>query len=69
MPDESLMEVSYYCTDSMLNEHEKAAVTQLVIQFDDCVCSLKIDRSFSANKNTLERMVHNKVINAKGHLC
>ncbi len=69
MPDDSLREVSYYCSDKMLNEHEKTVVTQLVIQLDDCICSLKIERSFSANKNTLERIVHNKVINAKGHLC
>jgi hypothetical protein len=69
MPDDSLMEVSYYCSDSLLNEQEKAVVTQLIIQLDDCICSVKIDRLFSVNKNTLERIVHNKVINAKGHLC
>jgi hypothetical protein len=69
MPNDSLLEVSYYCSDKMLNEDEKKLVTQLVIQLDDCICSLKIDRSFSVNKNTLERIVHNKVINAKGHLC
>jgi hypothetical protein len=30
---------------------------------------MKIDRSFSGNKNTLERIVQNKVIFTKGHLC
>ncbi|HEU5365736.1 MAG TPA: hypothetical protein VFU62_09395 [Hanamia sp.] len=69
MPNDSLLEVSYYCSDKMLNEEEKKLVTQLVIQLADCICSLKIDRSFSANKNALERIVHNKVINTKGHLC
>ncbi len=69
MPNDSVMEVSYYCSDKMLNEDEKMAVIQLFIQFDDCICSLKIDRSFTANKNTLERIIHNKVMNAKGHLC
>jgi len=53
----------------MLKEDEKMVVTQLIIQLDDCLCSLKIDRAFSTNKNTLERIVHNKVINTKGHLC
>lgn len=69
MPDDSLMEVSYYCSDAMLKDDEKMVVTQLIIQLDDCLCSLKIDRAFSTNKNTLERIVHNKVINTKGHLC
>ena len=69
MPNDSLMEVSYYCSDARLNEEEKVILTQLIIQFDDCVCSMKIDRSFYSNKNALERIVHNKVINAKGHLC
>ncbi len=69
MPDDRLLEVSYYCSDSRLNENEKSAVTQLIIQLDDCNCSMKIDRLFSANKNTLERIVQNKVIHAKGHLC
>jgi len=69
MPNDSLMEVTYYCSDARLKEDEKVILTQLIIQFDDCVCSMKIDRSFSSNKNTLERIVHNKVINAKGHLC
>ncbi len=69
MPDDRLLEVSYYCSDSTLSENEKSAVTKLVIQMNDCTCSMKIDRSFSGNKNTLERIVQNKVILAKGHLC
>jgi hypothetical protein len=69
MPDDRLLEVSYYCSDSTSCENEKSANTQLVIQMDDCICSMKIDRSFSGNKNTLERIVQNKVIFTKGHLC
>jgi hypothetical protein len=69
MPDDTLLEVSYYCSDSKLNENEKALVTQLVIQLDDCTCSMKIDRTFTSNKSSLERLVQNKVINVKGHLC
>jgi hypothetical protein len=69
MPDDRLLEVSYYCSDAMLSENEKSVVTQLIIQMDDCSCSMKIDRLFSANKNTLERIVQNKVVFAKGHFC
>jgi hypothetical protein len=69
MPNDSLLEVSYYCSDSKLNEKEKALVTQLVIQLDDCTSSMKIDRTFTATESTLERLVQNKVINEKGHLC
>jgi len=69
MPDDRLLEVSYYCSDLRLSEHEKAVATQLVIQLDDCICSMKIDLSSSSNKNTLERIVQNKVILTKGHLC
>jgi hypothetical protein len=69
MPDDSLLEVSYYCSDARLNEKERAEITQLMIQLDDCLCAINIDRTFTTNKNTLERIVHNRVINAKGHLC
>jgi hypothetical protein len=69
MPDDRLLEVSYYCSDSRLSEQEKTASTQLVIQLDDCICCMKIDRSSSANKNRLEQIVQNKVILTKGHLC
>jgi hypothetical protein len=69
MPDNSLIDVTYYCSDSKLKEKEKAKLTQLIIQLHDCICSLKIERSISKNKNELEQVVHHKVINAKGHLC
>lgn len=69
MPDDSLLEVSYYCTDEKLKENEKEELTQLIIQLHDCICSMKIEKSLSVKRNYLESIVHNKVINAKGHLC
>ncbi len=67
MPNDSLIEVTYYCTDIKLKEKER--LTQLIIQLHDCICALKIEKSISKKKNELETIVHNKVINAKGHLC
>lgn len=69
MPNDNLLEVTYYCTDAKLIEEEKENLTQLIIQLDDCICSMKIEKSISKEKNQLEAMVHNKVINARGHLC
>jgi len=69
MPDESLLEVSYYCTAKKMDENEKNNFTNLVIQLYDCTCRIKIDQAIAKDKNRLEKMVHNKVINAKGHLC
>ena len=69
MPDDSFVEVSYYCSDARLDEKQRSEITQLMIQLDDCLCSINIDRTFLTNTNTLERIVHNKVVNAKGHLC
>lgn len=69
MPDDSLLEVSYYCSDKKLEENEKKALTQLIIQLHDCTCLVKIEKSLSAKKNDLEKIVHNKVINERGHLC
>ncbi len=69
MPDDSLLEVSYYCSDTRLKTHEKEETTQLVIQMHDCICLIKIEKSLSVKKNELEKIVHNKVINERGHLC
>lgn len=69
MPNDVLYEVSYYCSDSKLSSNEKKTKTQLYIQHDDCVCILLIDKSISDNEEALENIVHNKVINTKGHLC
>ena len=69
MPDDSLLEVTYYCTDIKLTETEKGKLAELVIQLHDCICSVKIAKAISQKQNELETIVHNKVINVKGHLC
>ena len=69
MPDNSNLEVTYYCMDSKLNETEKKKLTQLFIQLHDCICTLKIEKSLCKEPDVLENLVHNKVINTKGHLC
>jgi len=69
MPNDSLYEVIYYCNNSRLSPGEKKTKTQLYIQHDDCVCVLLIDKSICDDESVLENMVHNKVINTKGHLC
>lgn len=69
MPDNSHIEVNYYCIDTNMDKAEKEKRTQLYIQLHDCICTLKIDKSVCTDQNQLERIVHNKVINTKGHLC
>lgn len=69
MPDNSNLEVTYYCTDTRLNEKEKETQTQLFIQLHDCVCTLKIEKTICRQRGALEKLVHNKVIHTKGHLC
>lgn len=69
MPNDSLLEVTYYCTDAKLKEKEKENLTQLIIHLHDCICAVKIEKSVCGRKNELEHIVHNKVINEKGHLC
>ena len=69
MPDNSNLEVTYYCMDAKLNKSEKEKLTELFIQLHDCICTLKIEKAVCDNSNELERIVHNKVLNTKGHLC
>lgn len=69
MPDNSHIEVNYYCMDKKLDKTEKGKHTHLYIQLHDCICTLKIDKSICKDLNQLEKIVHNKVINTKGHLC
>lgn len=69
MPNQSRLEVIYYCNDAKLKEEEKQKLTQLFIQLDDCVCIMKIEKTIMKNRNNLEKIVHNKVINERGHLC
>ena len=69
MPDNSRIEVDYYCMDAKMSEKEKRNQTELFIQLHDCICTLKIEKSICEDANQLERIVHNKVIHTKGHLC
>lgn len=69
MPDDSTIDVSYYCSDEKLPSYEKKKFTQLYIQLHDCICVEKIGKHVSTKVNELESIVHNKVIIAKGHLC
>lgn len=69
MPNDSHLEVTYYCTDARLKESEKEKLTQLFIQLHDCICTMKIDRSICRKRSELEHLVYNKVISEKGHLC
>ena len=69
MPDNSAIEVNYYCMDKKLSKEEKKNQTQLFIQLHDCICSLKIEKAICKNADALESIVHHKVINTKGHLC
>lgn len=69
MPDQSRLEVVYYCKDDKLKDAEKAKFTQLFIQLHDCVCIMKIEKSKTKNPGEIERIVHNKVVNERGHLC
>ena len=69
MPNDTFFAVSYYCSDEKLPLKERENKTLLYIQHDDCICSLKIDKTICLNSDALETLVHNKVINTKGHLC
>ena len=69
MPDDKLLEVTYYCTDNKLEDDEKDLFTNLLIQLDDCTCRIKIEKDLSKKPAALERIIHTKVINTKGHLC
>jgi hypothetical protein len=69
MPDNSRIEVDYYCMDSKMGEKERKNQTELFIQLHDCICTLKIEKSICKDESQLERIVHNKVIHTKGHLC
>lgn len=69
MPDDRILEVTYYCNDSKIPEAEIEIFTKLYIQLDDCHCTLKIEKSICQNKKELEHIVQKKVINERGHLC
>lgn len=69
MPNASRLEVIYYCDDHRLSGEEKEKLTQLFIQLHDCICTMKIEKTTAKKTEMLERIVHNKVINERGHLC
>ncbi len=69
MPNDSHLEVMYYCSDFKLKEIEKEKRTLLFIQLHDCICTMKIEKSIIKKRNELEKLVHNKVIHERGHLC
>lgn len=69
MPNASKLEVIYYCDDHKLNREEKEKLTQLFIQLHDCICIMKIEKTMAKKTAALERIVHNKVISERGHLC
>jgi len=69
MPDQSTLEVVYYCKDDKLKADEKAKFSQLFIQLHDCISIMKIEKSIIDDPCEMERIVHNKVIHERGHLC
>jgi hypothetical protein len=69
LPNNSSHEVAYYCSNKKLSLEESKKSTQLFIQLHDCICILTIDKKICKDRNKLENIVHNKVINARGHLC
>ncbi len=69
IPNDSKIEVSYYCSDKKIKEKEKKNYTDLIIQLHDCHSSVKISRSKVDDSNHLEALVQKIVINARGHLC
>ena len=69
IPNNQKFDVSYYCSDTKLQEKEKANFTNLVMQLHDCHSSIKIPRSKINNADVIEAIVQKTVINARGHLC
>ncbi len=69
MPDHSFFDVTFYCDDTKLSAKDKQSSTQLFIQHHDCLCVIQIKKSLSRNMLALENVVHNRVLNTKGHLC
>lgn len=69
MPDQSRLEVTYYCRDNKLSKVEKSRFTRLFIQLHDCIYIMKIEKAKTENAGEIEKIVQNKVITEKGHLC
>ncbi len=69
MPDQSRLDVTYYCSDARLAEDEKEKYTELILQLHDCHCRKKVLKDVVSKRNEVEHIVERTVINAKGHLC
>jgi len=69
LPDENRLEVVYYYLDDKPEENQNEKLTRLFIQMHDCICIMQIEKSIIRKENELERIVQNKVINERGHLC
>lgn len=69
MPDQSRLDVSYYCSDAKLPANEKEKYTELILQLHDCHCRKKVTKEAVSKKSDIEHLVEKTVINAKGHLC
>jgi len=69
LPNETKVEVSYFCTDKKLKEKDKPGFIDLIVQLHDCHCIYKIKRILLNDAKMLESLVQKTVINAKGHLC
>lgn len=69
LPDETPLDVTYYCSDNRLADDQKKLATRLFIQLNDCICTLITPKFILKEKNAIETIVHNKVVSEKGHLC
>ncbi|MEO6454490.1 MAG: hypothetical protein ABIN97_10475 [Ginsengibacter sp.] len=69
LPDNTNLEVSYFCSDKKIMEKEKKSFTYLIVQLYDCHCSYKVNKELLKDDRLLEAIVQKTVINAKGHLC
>lgn len=69
MPDDKIIDVTFYCDDKKIPVPEIDRYTKLYIQLEECICTMTIEKSICVNKKELEHLVQTKVINSRGHLC
>jgi hypothetical protein len=69
LPNDSMVEVTYFCTDKKLSEKQKQDQIDLIIQLDSCHYPVRIPKSMARKPDELDCLVHNTVISARGHLC
>jgi hypothetical protein len=69
MPNKKRLNVDFYFLEKTGDTRKENQQLNLLIQFDDCISQMKIERSVFNDMEELERIVHNKVINEKWHLC